>query len=141
MHELGTERNVRQLRHAVQEGKPEPIGEHPVGRDLITCHRAGPGKAVVRGGPQRLVGRCQVPDLNAVAGRMADGRQTELVAKTTTRTDGTVLMSPRMRVMPRPSDSWLLCQGATSGSTSRIIVLTDNFLALANRSASPVTRT
>ena len=50
-------------------------------------------------------------------------------------------MSPRMRAMPRSSDSWLLCQGVTSGSTSKIMVLTDSSLALANRSASPVTRT
>ena len=43
--------------------------------------------------------------------------------------------------MPRSRDSWLLCLGATSGSTSKIIVLTDSFLAAANKSAGPATRT
>jgi Orn/Lys/Arg decarboxylase, major domain len=38
------------------------------------------------------------------------------------------------------SDSWLLYRGATSGSTSKIIVRTDRSLAAANRSASSVTR-
>ena len=71
----------------------------------------------------------------------ADGRRAELVAKITTRTDGTVLTSPRMRAMPWSSDPWLPCQGATSGSTSKIIVLTDSSPASANRSDSAVTRT
>ncbi|MGO9784436.1 MAG: hypothetical protein ACLPQY_32490 [Streptosporangiaceae bacterium] len=34
-----------------------------------------------------------------------DGRRAELVAKITTRSDGTVLASPRMRAMPWSSDS------------------------------------
>jgi hypothetical protein len=36
--------------------------------------------------------------------------------------------------------SWRLRQGATSDSTSKVIVLTDGSLAAANRSAGPVTR-
>jgi hypothetical protein len=69
-----------------------------------------------------------------------EGRRAELVAKTTICTDGTVLTSPRMRAMHPPSDSWRLRQGATSDSTSKVIVLTDGSLAAANRSAGPVTR-
>ena len=69
MHEPGPERNAGQFRRVVQERKPQPVGEYPVGGELITCHRARPGKIVVRRGPQRLVGGCQVPDLKAVADR------------------------------------------------------------------------
>ena len=69
MHEPGPERNAGQLRHVVQERKPEPIGEHPIGGDLITGHRARPGKALTRRDTQRLLGGRQVPDLEAVAGR------------------------------------------------------------------------
>ena len=40
-----------------------------VGGELITCHGARLGKVLVRRGPQRLPGGCQVPDLKAVARR------------------------------------------------------------------------
>ena len=131
----------RSVSARAQEPVPQPIGEYPVGGELITCHGARPGKVVVRRGPQRASRGGEVPDLKVVAGRDGGRAAAELVAKTTTRTDGTVLTSPRMRAMPWSSDSWLPCQGATSGSTSKIIVLTDSSLASANRPASPVTRT
>jgi len=73
MHEPRPERNAGQFRRVVQEREPEPVGEYPVGGELITGHGARPGKVLVWRGPQRLLGRCQVPDLNAVAGR--DGRR------------------------------------------------------------------
>ena len=69
MHEPGPERNASQLGRVVQERKPEPVGEYPVGGELITCHGARPGKVPVWRGPQRLLSGCQVPDLEAVAGR------------------------------------------------------------------------
>ena len=69
MHEPGPERDAGQFRRVVQERKPEPMGEYPVGGELITCYGARPGKVTVRRGPQRLVGGCQVTDLKAVAGR------------------------------------------------------------------------
>ena len=139
MHELGPERNAGQLRHVVQERKSKPLGEQPVSGELIT-HGTGLGKVTVRRDPQRLAGY-QVPDLKAVAGRDGGGRRAELVAKTTARTDGSVLTSPRTRAMPWSSASWPLRQEATSGSTSIIIVLTDSFPASANTSASRVTPT
>src|SRR6516164_9172767 len=116
MHEPRAERDAGQLRRVVQKRKPEPVSEDPVGGQLITGNGTGAGKAVIRRGAQRLA-----------------GRRAELVEKTTARTDGTVLASPRMRAMPWSSTSWLLFHGATSGSTSKIIVWTDSSLALPNR--------
>src|ERR1700759_2860892 len=70
MHEPGTEWNVSQFRRVVQEGEPDPVGEYPVGGELITCHGARPGKLLVWCGPQRLLSGCQVPDLEALVYRV-----------------------------------------------------------------------
>ncbi len=73
-------------------------------------------------------------------GGTAEGRRAELVAKTTARTDGIILAWPRIRAMPRSRASGPLFQGATSGSTSKIIVLTASSAAQARRSSSRLER-
>jgi hypothetical protein len=77
MHEPGPERNAGQLRHVVQERKPEPVGKHAVGGKLITGHGARPGKALVRRDPQRLLGGRQVPEFLARPAVQAPGSARE----------------------------------------------------------------
>ncbi len=124
----------------MQECIAQAIGEYPVGGELVAYHGAGLEKAAVRRGPQRLIGQGQVPNQKATAGRDGGGAAAEFVEKTTARTDGTVLTWLRTCAMPRSSACWLLFQGATRGSMSKIMVLTASSPARPNRSASPVTR-
>jgi hypothetical protein len=76
----------------------------------------------------------------SLAAGIAEGRRTELVEKTSTRTVGSVLTFPTTIATPQSSDSWVLSHQETRGSTSKIIVRTDSFPARSSTSSSSLWR-
>jgi hypothetical protein len=70
----------------------------------------------------------------------AEGRRTELVEKTSTRTVGSAATFATTIATPQSSDSWVLSHQETRGSTSKIIVRTDSFPARSSTSLSSLWR-
>jgi len=74
------------------------------------------------------------------AAGITEGRRTELVEKTSARTVGSAATFPTTIATPESSDSWVLSHQETRGSTSKMIVRTDNFPARSSTSSSSLWR-